>query len=736
MIKKGVLEFFLFIFFTLSCGAQISFNSLDLNSSDELLFTVTKKTCDAECSALFKTTIQKNSTDQNQVELLTCYPKEFALTQNNSVLQIRNTFGTFLYNYNNGNFIRTQSEKTNFGNILPVSISPDGNWKCYIEKTKNNYGSIVLKNLSTNKEYILSEKTPVSFETVPVKWSPDSSVLVYEKNNSIYFCNPQTVEKNILIPESFKKICNGKINSINFTNQKGFIFIDGDIVYSVRQNELFTRALFSKVVGKGTIEGRIPFNFSNDDDFFVDPNGDSFVLVKDKKVAYHFSLLTKNNGYCRQLNLLNFVNLDGTVLDYNIFWKKESDYFPAYCFKILKNDSSIESQIIEGDYRNVKIFNNCKNFNLIPDGIHFSFVKDSDKICILSPDFKVVKELSFHKIISYIWNKKVLIVGTESEIIRIDFKNFDTFESSEKVIMISGCKESFWDNEKIIALCGSNNKQYALNQNGSWSPIELDLQQKNHSVQNQTFRVFTSTCPNRNYSNAIFVRVLNGKINTFPLFAITQKEVKNPKRIGIAVECMENAEGIANIISVSKDYNIPVTFFLNGEFIRRYPRETNQIASSGFAEGSLFFTLCDLTDPELNADSDFIKRGLARNEDEYFLATGKELELLWHAPFYHQSRQIIQDGEEAGYKYVKAFTAYSDRITSQMQLENPQYLCLDSHRLIDATIQSVQDEEIISVTAGKVPGTRPDYLYQNFLELICTLIESGFEIVPVSELIK
>ena len=199
---------------------------------------------------------------------------------------------------------------------------------------------------------------------------------------------------------------------------------------------------------------------------------------------------------------------------------------------------------------------------------------------------------------------------------------------------------------------------------------------------------------------------------------------------------MENAEGIANIISVSKDYNIPVTFFLNGEFIRRYPRETNQIASSGFASGSLFFTLCDLTDPELNADSDFIKRGLARNEDEYFLATGKELELLWHAPFYHQNRQIIQDGEEAGYKYVKAFTAYSDRITSQKQLENPQYLCLDSHRLIDATIQSVQDEEIISVTAGKVPGTRPDYLYQNFLELICTLIESGFEIVPVSELIK
>ena len=51
-------------------------------------------------------------------------------------------------------------------------------------------------------------------------------------------------------------------------------------------------------------------------------------------------------------------------------------------------------------------------------------------------------------------------------------------------------------------------------------------------------------------------------------------------------------------------------------------------------------------------DEDFIRRGLARNEDEFYQCTESELSIFWHAPFYKTTEQIIEYGKNAGYTYI------------------------------------------------------------------------------------
>ena len=43
-----------------------------------------------------------------------------------------------------------------------------------------------------------------------------------------------------------------------------------------------------------------------------------------------------------------------------------------------------------------------------------------------------------------------------------------------------------------------------------------------------------------------------------------------------------------------------------------------------------------MSDPGYQIDKTFLKKGLARNEDDYFIATGHEMAQLWHTPYYYR----------------------------------------------------------------------------------------------------
>ena len=157
------------------------------------------------------------------------------------------------------------------------------------------------------------------------------------------------------------------------------------------------------------------------------------------------------------------------------------------------------------------------------------------------------------------------------------------------------------------------------------------------------------------------------------------------------------------------------------------------IAESENDCGSLFYTSSDLVENNYIIDKEFITRGLARNEDEFFSATGKELSLIWHAPYYHDTELIKDSAKSAGYEYISAFNEFSDRITYERAKDKKEEY-LSASEIISKISDELYDGMVISVTIGKADGTRKDYVYQKLDLLISAIIESGYEITDVQGL--
>ena len=190
---------------------------------------------------------------------------------------------------------------------------------------------------------------------------------------------------------------------------------------------------------------------------------------------------------------------------------------------------------------------------------------------------------------------------------------------------------------------------------------------------------------------------------------------------------------MSSILYVLKKYKIPATFFINGEFIRRYPKETVQVAKSGYECGSMFFTALDLTSKDFVVDEDFVRRGLARNEDEFFQTTGKELSLLWHAPFYKADSEVKKAGKNCGYSYVEAGRFSLDTITLEEAARGkPGYL--SALELVSFYAQNLVDGSVIPVSTGLSKGTRSDWLYEKLDLLVSLLLSNGYEFVTFNEM--
>jgi peptidoglycan/xylan/chitin deacetylase (PgdA/CDA1 family) len=198
------------------------------------------------------------------------------------------------------------------------------------------------------------------------------------------------------------------------------------------------------------------------------------------------------------------------------------------------------------------------------------------------------------------------------------------------------------------------------------------------------------------------------------------------KRVALVFNAPEGNEGLNDVLRTLRDYNLRVTFFIGGDFIRRNPESTRILAESGYETGSLFYTCIDLTDIRYRIDKNFIVRGLGRNEDSFFRETGSEVSTIWHAPWYVVSPSILEATEDMNYLYIGRDVDSRDRpVQGDSQRHVPE--------LIESILERVQPGSIIPVQIGR-SGEREDYLFQNLDLLINGLLNEGYEIVTVHEL--
>jgi peptidoglycan/xylan/chitin deacetylase (PgdA/CDA1 family) len=207
------------------------------------------------------------------------------------------------------------------------------------------------------------------------------------------------------------------------------------------------------------------------------------------------------------------------------------------------------------------------------------------------------------------------------------------------------------------------------------------------------------------------------------------------REIALCFDLYDDASGLSAVLDTLNRYGIRATFFINGEFIRRHPQSAKDLADSGHENASMFYTPVDLSDSRYRIDKSFVARGLARNEDDFFKTTGKELSLLWHPPFYALSREIAAAATAAGYRTVGRDVDSRDwiRPSDAKRLGIDQFSAAD---MIDRIMDIKEGGSIIPIRLGLLEGGRADYLFNSLEVLLDALLQEGYELVPVSTLIN
>ncbi|MBO4320133.1 MAG: polysaccharide deacetylase family protein [Treponema sp.] len=708
---KRILAFVLFAEVVFNAAAVNSFTPLDIDKDNRLLFNITDDSNSFD--SLFLAGIEEKSSDK-MPSILTAYPEKIDMLDGGSSILVTNRYGNakFSIKKNAVEWTFNQDNMTSpYLHTPPSSVSPDGKWMCVIRHAEDGGSFIALVNILNGKEAVLSDKCENEFDRIPVKWAPDSKTVLYEKNKTVYFATPDAIFKPQLLSEEMRVIGSGSINCVSWTNDKFMLYVHDDIIYKIYENELYNRAMYAPIVGYGTIIARLPYIFDSDKDkLYSAQDGKSFVTLTGQNIVTYFSCVQQGLYFAKANSMFIIPSANGSVVESCVYWS--SDKKPLLWVQSLdyENGSRISSAYsIEKDAV-LKV--QAKNAGLpiiSPDGKKIAFSSDSGFTVYELSSWKKTASYNNQKIVSFCWkNSSSIILGGSSSICEWNVSN-----SKEYFLLLSSAKTSCFDNERILASSGS--KWYEFNsETATWKESSFSGKKQSQTVSNGRYRAYSA-------GSSINIRALSGSLQTYPLFSNKAQAKKADRKIAIVFDAMENADGLAKVLSDIDKFGIKTTFFINGEFIRRYPLETKQLASSGIECASSFYSSADLLSPMFTIDAQFIKRGLARNEDEFLAATGKELSLLWHAPDYKDNEMMRMAGNESGYTYVDAVPASSSSSTGS---------------IIENIISSLENGKIISITIGKNTGEQNTYLTEHLDMLISAILNAGWEICPVQELLS
>ena len=609
--------------------------------------------------------------------------------------------------------------------VVPYAASPDGKYFCRIERTSLYSGNLTLVSTQTGKSSVLCEGVLNSYEDLPVKWAPDSSVLIYEKNNGVYFCNPDAVLRGVEIDERYRKVGRGTINSVYWASSKYLAYVDDYLLYKINTKELYTLGLYSGIIGQGKPMGRLPFQFNPlTDKFSSNSEVTSAVVTQNGRL---FTYLVVRSASCDYMDVIYsrpYTESNASLVASYVFWDlsgKPVLWQEKLPFDGIKERGSVYK--LDSLAQHVlEIEDSGKPF-VSPNGTKVAFFAGSTVYVYDINTWKRAAVLTGEKVVSAVWtDDSTIYVGGEKSIRKwnIVSNKFDT-------ITLSSVTAGYWDSSdySIIADTGNSNYYRYDSEKKTWSKTEVTVPLE-PVKQNGRYRVFIGTTPNKNYDNALYVRSLSKRAVTNPLFKESTKKSPEKKKVALAFELYDNSDGLSLILSELKKFNAKGSFFINGEFIRRYPAETKQVVNNGHLCASMFFTTANLTENSFVINEDFVRRGLARNEDEFYACTGTELSLFWHAPYYAVSPELITYGGDTGYTYVNAVCDVSE-------FTNPD---MDPEKLIKKYCQALDKSGggVVSVVGGFSQSNHSRPLYKYIALLISALLDSGYELVDLNSL--
>jgi hypothetical protein len=438
MKRCGVLTASLFLLCAAAVFAGTSFDAPQINKTNDVLFTITHNQ-PGEIS--YSSLALANVATDAPPRLLTCFPEKLETLQGGAVLQMRNRYGTVRYSFSTNSptpLIVNDALPQNPVRLGEMAVSPDGKWLCFIKKTAAAHGSLILRSTSESaglSDIVLAENIDFSFTRVPVKWSPDSAVLVYEHGGKLLFLRTADVERKTILDEQYRTIGRGLITSVSWASAKNLIYIDKDLVYSIPTLELYTRALYASFVGIGGLIARLSGVFNPATDmFWVNNNASSIVVFYDKRTLVCFNppgrpvTSFSSDGMSFTASLIQYAMgvVPEPVSGADVFWDSAGQ--PLIWFESARNGiprslggeqrfpTGTLYKLSESTFFKVYSADNLLSPRLSPDEKNIAFIADGNAVVFNIERNAITARLQGETVVSLAWrnNTELAVGGTLS----------------------------------------------------------------------------------------------------------------------------------------------------------------------------------------------------------------------------------------------------------------------------------------------------------------------------------
>jgi peptidoglycan/xylan/chitin deacetylase (PgdA/CDA1 family) len=738
--------------------SEISFLDPDINNANDVLFTVRADIPGREtCKTLFMKRVGAQT-----IEQLSFYPEAMESLLDGTVLQVRNRFGTARWDTAMSSFSWVNDAKPfrsggsiGFGALRDVAASPDGHWMVFIDPVSPTRGRLSLYDVVKDARYVLAPS--VERGGVPVSWSPDSSILLYSIDGTIYFSRPQSLFTVDSVDARYRVLGSGSIANVSWFSDSRFLYVSGSSVYRAQASELLARSLYSPLIGIGELAGKLPCDFDPAfDSFCSSPDGTAILLSKGSRNVYYCPLSGDDYVLDAVPSHFPWLLLSGNTSNVIPLWTAngipavfaESIQDGARTFRAWKAVAGASGTL----FAPMQIPSGTKSFVASPDGNYVAFLSGAAVQVYGTANWKEIASFQDERVVAASWGKDTtLFLGGVSSVRSWDFK-----VGASSILFLSSVSSAGWDEQGTVVLADSGSLgRFKWEGSMKWSPSTV-TRIRPAMAANASWRLYTDSGKGY-YANMLYARSATSPGGTAPFVSEPSIKLdsvtgsaKDPavensvfshgsrtgfRQVALVFDAMDSLDGLPVILDVLDRYKIHATFFINGEFIREHPAAVNEIVKAGHQSASLFFTTWDLSGTQYRIDKDFIVRGLSRNEDDFYDATGQELTLLWHAPYYVSSSDIVAAGASSGYRYISPDINVPDWV-SLAQAKSMPGLYKASADIVEDIVSAKKPGSIIPVRIGKLTGGRNDYLWSKIDLLVNALVEAGYGIVTVDTLIQ
>jgi peptidoglycan/xylan/chitin deacetylase (PgdA/CDA1 family) len=792
-MRRGIGLHCLFLVLLLfPAAARVRFGGLDLSDDDRLLFLADSRGPARRQSALFLSRLTDMTLRQ-----FTAFPEKMELVEGGRTIQVRNAFGV-LRIPSAGGLPRSVSGFSSFaaGGGVPelrgeeIAVSSDGRWILRVEGISAAYGNLVLIETVSGAKRLVAENVERPGRRFPACWSPDSRVFVYSRGSKLYY---YSVNPFSGLDERRRLIGEGNVNSVSWGRTGEFFYLRGSILYQVRSSELFTRVLYADFLDIGSVAGKVPFDFDPGfDQFWIAPDSSALLFSRGGRNVFYFPL--DRDDYRPETEAA----LAGTVLPYvmiprscfgiNVLWstsglvtvtapvvRKEGEEILAWRLVVKRDGEEMAFEPLEGLPFAEAV--------LSPDGTRVLLRGGKGAVIYDYAGWKPAGTVSSRPTWSCLWiNSGEIVLGNDLWIERLRLGGpgarengggfSDAGNTGRRLVCLSGASEAGFeanpDGPSSRILAKSGDLWFVSDGEGPWIEAANPSLRKASQVSGR-YRVYLERLNTGPYENLPMIRN-TASVGTFPVIQVLRQYQEDMPSAGavpaegplpaaagragerggvfyhgrreglreaaLSFDLYDDAEGLSMTLEVLRRYSLRATFFLNGEFIRRYPAAARDIAAAGHETASMFFAPVDLSDARYRVSREFIARGLARNEDEYHRAAGGELGLLWHPPYYAVSAEIAAAAAEAGYRTIGRDLDPQDWI-SRDDARRLGMVLYSAPDMIDRIMREKRPGSIIPIRLGLLPGGgRSDYLFLYLEVLLDALLRAGYDLVPVSTVME